>query len=347
VAEYREKIVEKKSPVILKRRLSFLSLSGGGHNGAFGAGLLNGWSEAGTRPEFFVVTGISTGAVIAPFAFLGPDFDHVVENIYTRYKTEDALRFRSLLNSLLGDSAADVSGMKDLIKKYIDQPVVDAIAREYRKGRMLFIGTTNLDAGRPVIWNIGKIAASRAPGTQALVEDIILASASIPGVFPPVLIAYEAPDGKRYEEMHVDGGVTRQVFLFPAAVEWQEMAAEIGFTGEQDLYIIYNGQQRHRREVVAAELLPIASRSVSTLIKTQGVGDLYRLYLISQQNKIDYNLAMIPPDFDEEPAELFDREYMRKLFDLGRRIGKKGDPWQDLPPEMDSYSGTPGAENSK
>ena len=151
----------------------------------------------------------------------------------------------------------------------------------------------------------------------------------------PVMIEYEA-DGKRYQEMHVDGGVTRQVFLFPGALRLQQLLMELGLTGRQHLYIILNGSLEQRREVIKANIFAISARSIETLIKNQAVGDLYRLYLFAQKNDITYHLTFIPPDFSEEPDEMFDREYMRSLFDLGFQKGLKPDHWQRKPPEFES-----------
>ena len=335
-AEIRDRLVAERGEAYLEQPVPYLTISGGGSNGAYGAGILNGWSKAGTRPSFHIVTGISTGAIIAPFAFLGSEYDGVLREMYTQYRTRDTLRFRSILGVLSGVSAADASGMKTLIRKYIDDEVMRAIAEEHTKnGRALFIGTTNLDAGRPVTWNIGRIAASGAPHALSLIQDIILASASIPGVFPPVMIEYEA-DGERYQEMHVDGGVTRQVFFFPVALRLRQIFQELGFTGQQQLYIIRNSILEQRREVVKANIFAISARSIGTLIQNQGIGDLYRLYLFAQKNDIDYYLTFIPPDFLDVPDELFDPEYMQTLFDLGFQKGLQSDHWQRKPPGFEN-----------
>ncbi|GAB6905209.1 patatin-like phospholipase family protein [Desulfosarcina cetonica] len=326
-----EAMVANHGEMVLKKPLYYLALSGGGPNGAFGAGILNGWSLTGQRPVFTIVTGISTGAIIAPFAFLGSEYDATLREIYTRYRTEDALSFRSILGILIGESAADVTGMKHLLGKYIDKPLMKAIAREHNKGRLLFIGTTNLDAGRPVIWNIGRIAASGAPHALELIQDIILASASIPGIFPPVMIDYEA-GGRRYQEMHVDGGVTRQVFLFPAALQWHKFIKELGFSGSQHLYILLNGNLVHQRKVIDRDIFSISARSIQTLIKNQGLGDLYKLFLIARNNDMAYHLEFIPSDFSEKPNEMFDLNYMQSLFDLGFAKGQQPDHWHVLPP---------------
>lgn len=327
------RLVSERGNELLKEPLNYLALSGGGPNGAYGAGILNGWSKAGTRPNFNIVTGVSTGAIIAPFAFLGPDYDRTLRDIYTQYRTSDAVQFRSALSILFGDSAADVSGMRTLIRKHVDMDVMQEIAKEYIEGRSLFIGTTNLDAGRPVSWDIGRIAASGDPNALSLIHDIILASASIPGVFPPVMIEYEA-NGARYHEMHMDGGVTRQVFLFPGELRYQELLKDLGLTGKQRLYILYNGSLEHKREVVKQDFFAISTRSIGALIKNQGIGDLYRLFLFAEKNDIDYRLTSIPLDFSIEPEEMFDRDYMQSLYERGFQRGQKPSFWQHTPPEF-------------
>src|SRR5690242_20140892 len=196
---------------------NFLAISGGGENGAYGAGLLVGWTQTGTRPSFKAVTGISTGALTAPFAFLGPAYDDKLRAVYAETSAADVLRQRSYLAAVLQDGAADTAPLRRTIAKYFDQQMLDAIAAEHAKGRILLIGTTDLDARRPVIWNVTKIAASGRPGALALVQNILIASAAIPGAFPPVLIGAEV-DGKPYQEMHVDGGASAQVFLYPPSL---------------------------------------------------------------------------------------------------------------------------------
>ena len=207
-------------PDIVGREQVYLAVSGGGANGAYGVGILLGWTAAGTRPEFALVTGISTGALIAPFAFLGPEYDARLKEAYTSMTTKDIAKPRSALGTLNSDAATDTAPLKAHIARYVDQEVIDAIAREFRRGRRLFIGTTNLDAIRPVFWNIGYIAVSGRPDAGDLIRTILLASASIPAVFPPQYIPVEA-GGKRYDEIHVDGGAVAQAFLYPLGVDWR------------------------------------------------------------------------------------------------------------------------------
>src|SRR6185369_1305767 len=205
----------------------FLAISGGGSNGAFGAGLLAGWTESGKRPQFDIVTGVSTGSLIAPLAFLGPEYDPQLKEIYTSYDTKDIAKKRSLLKGLTGDAMFSTKPLKELIEKYLDEKLLRAIAVESKKGRLLMVGTTNLDTGRPVLWNIGRIAESGTPEALELARNVLLASAAIPAAFPPVFLDVEV-DGKKYQEMHVDGGTTTQAFLYPIGLDWKKLSHSAG-----------------------------------------------------------------------------------------------------------------------
>ncbi len=196
----------------------FLAISGGGENGAFGAGLLLGWTAAGTRPTFKAVTGISTGALTAPFAFLGPAYDTELREIYTQITPSDVLERRWVITGILSDALASNQPLYRTIQRYVTPELLRAIAQQYERGRLLLIGTTDLDAGRPIIWNIGKIAASGRPGAVGLIQKLLLASAAIPVAFPPVMIDVEA-DGRRYQVMNVDGGASAQVFVYPPGLQ--------------------------------------------------------------------------------------------------------------------------------
>src|SRR3954466_5396720 len=192
----------------------FLAVSGGGEDGAFGAGLLCGWTEAGTRPEFEVATGVSTGALTAPFAFLGSAYDAQLRAVYTDLKPEDILLQRNIVSGVLGDALADNSPLFGTISRFVNSDMLAAIAKGYEEGRLLLIGTTNLDAQQRVIWNIGAIAASNHTRALDTVRRLLLASAAIPGAFPPTMIEVTL-EGAKYQEMHVDGAAFTQAFLYP------------------------------------------------------------------------------------------------------------------------------------
>jgi len=324
----------EKYPALVGRPHRYLAISGGGANGAFGAGLLVGWSARGDRPDFTVVTGVSIGALMAPFVFLGPDYNEVLRELFTTIATEDVLKKRNYFSKFLSDSAMGSEPLAALLERHIDESLMEAIAAESEKGRGLYIGTTHLEAGRPVVWNIGNIARSGNPGALNLIRRVLLASASVPAVFPPVLIEVEA-DGRSYDELHVDGGVTAQVFLYPAGIEWRRVLEKFGVPGVPRIYIIRNSRLDPRWVQTKNKVLPIARRSLSSLIRTQGVGDLYRIFLLTKRDGLDFNLAYIPDDFNAPQKEIFDPEYMQELFDLGYRMTKDGYPWSKSPPEIE------------
>lgn len=237
--------IRENDPEAIFESIDYLAISGGGADGAYGAGLLTGWTQTGQRPEFRIVTGTSTGALIAPFAFLGPKYDATLKRLYTTTSTKDILKVRSLFAILTSDSAADSTPLHNLLEDVIDVEMLQDIIIEHDKGRRLFIGTTNLDAKRPVIWNIGYIAKSGAPNALALIRDIMVASASIPGVFQPVYVQVEA-DGRKYDEIHVDGGTASQVFLYPASLDMHWGTKQIGLKGNSRIFIIRHGHSRYR-----------------------------------------------------------------------------------------------------
>ena len=308
-----------------------LAVSGGAEDGAFGAGLLVGWSELGTRPEFKVVTGVSTGALIAPFAFLGPDYDDELQAVYTQISGDDVFEERGILAAVLDDALADTSPLRALIEFYADEAMFRAIAEEYGRGRLLMIATTDLDARTPVVWNIGAIAASGDPNAYRLFHDILIASSAVPAAFPPVMIDVEV-NGAAYQEMHVDGGAISQVFVYPPALTRQDIETAAGRTRDVFLYVIRNARLDAEWASTERVTLSIAARAVSSLIQSQGIGDLYRIYLTSQRDGVDFNLAFIGPDFDTPLEEPFDPTYMRALYDYGYALGRSGYPWQPTPP---------------
>jgi hypothetical protein len=322
----------KADPTLDPWSVNALTISGGGSSGAFGAGILSGWTETGTRPRFDIVTGISTGALIAPFAFLGPAYDKQTTEAFTTVSGSDIYKKNSILAAVTTASFTSNEPLRHMIEKYITDDVMAEIVREHGKGRRLLIGTTNLDAERPVIWNMGAIASSGVPGRKKLFHDIILASTSIPGVFPPVEIKVTA-DGKTYDEMHVDGGTSHQVFLMPAGLSLRDIDRKLKLKGiKRRLFIIRNGRTTPEFSVVKLGLLPIAGKSISSLIKAEGVGDLYRMYAVAQRDGIDYNLIDMPVSFTQTEKTPFDKAYMNALYRTGYEMARGGVPWEKTPP---------------
>jgi predicted acylesterase/phospholipase RssA len=312
--------------------VSYLAVSGGGDNGAFGAGLMNGWTETGTRPEFKVVTGVSTGALTAPFAFLGSDYDTTLREVYTTMTPEKVYRPRRLLMAALFDDAlADTTPLSQVIETYADQKLFDAIAREYQKGRLLMIGTTDLDAQRPVIWNIGALAASGRPGALELFRKILRASAAIPGAFPPVLVDVEL-DGRKYQEMHVDGGTMAQLFLYPASLD----VSRTGVRRVRNAYIIRNARLDPDHAESERRTLSIAGRAINTMLAASGHNDVLRTYFITLRDGVGYNLAYIGADFKAAKPGEFDQAYMNALYQYGYQQAKSGQAWHKRPPSLEA-----------
>lgn len=305
----------------------FLAISGGGDEGAFGAGLLVGWTDAGTRPEFQVVTGISTGALIAPFAFLGPEFDRELREVYTTITSDDILSTRGVIEGVLRDALTDTTALWRLISRYVNEQMMASIAREYAKGRLLLIGTTDLDAQRANIWNIGAIAASGYPDALDLIRKILRASSAIPGLFQPVLIDVDL-DGKTYQELHVDGGAISQIFLYPPSIDITSVARR-----ERSAYLIRNARENPQWTNVRPRTLSITGRAIATMLLASGSNDLARIYFVTQRDQIDYNLAYINEDFLlKRPETAFDKEYMNALFEYGYKQARSGYRWFKVPP---------------
>ena len=329
----RSEIKERYSG-IYGRRHTYLAISGGGENGAFAAGLLLGWTASGNRPEFTAVTGISAGALVAPFAFLGPEYDDVLKTVSSELKPDNVYKKRGMIRALRTDGLATTEPLQALIAKHVDEEVMEKIAAAHREGRTLNIGTANLDSMRPVIWRIGAIANSGHPDALELIRKILLASASIPAFFPPVLIPVEV-DGKKYDELHVDGGAASQVFIYPPGIDYDRVLERLAVPGRPKVYIIRNSRLVPIYEQVRNKLFPIAGRSLESLIRTQGIGDLYRIYLETCRDGMDFNLAYIPAEFTMESNEEFDPQYMKELFDLAYERGKEGYDWEKMPPELE------------
>lgn len=313
---------------------TILALSGGGADGAFGAGILAGWTEHGDRPTFDIVSGVSTGAIIALFAFLGPEYDDDLRHFYTEYSTDQLLEPSPFAALTGGASLSDSAGYNGLIDETINPALVDAIAREADAGRILLIGTTNLDYARPVIWNVTEIARSRHPEAITLIRNLIRASSAIPALFPPVLIPTINPDGETRDELHVDGGATQQVMVFSPELPITDVDRALGAQVDRTIYVIMNNKLEKSYEPVDVGVLSIAGKAVSSLIGGSGTGDVYKIYAIAVRDGIDLRLLWVPRSFEVEAEEPFDPAYMTALYNLGRSIGARGAPWQDHPPNF-------------
>ena len=314
--------------------LNLIAISGGGENGAFGAGLLNGWSQQGSRPVFDLVTGVSTGALTAPFAFLGSAYDAKLRAVYTELSPTQVLEKRNLLRAALFDDAmTDNAPLFKTISRYLDDEMMAAIAKGYDEGRLLLIGSTDLDAQVPVIWNVGAIAKSGHPKALDTIRRVLLASAAIPGAFPPSLFDVTV-DGKPYQELHVDGGAFAQAFLYPASVTQQrrERLRQHKSTMPVTAYVIRNGRLDPEWATVERQTMGIAARAISTMIASSGYNDVMRIYNNTLRDDVAFNLAYIGKDFTKELPEPFDPGFMRALYDYGYQRAVKGYDWAKQPP---------------
>lgn len=317
-------------------RFDSLVLSGGGSDGPFGAGLLVGMTEAGIRPEFAIVTGISAGALIAPFAFLGPEFDDQMREFTATGSTETLVTFRILGGLLDGIGLIDNSKLRQKLRGLITPEVVNRIADEHEKGRRLIVGTTNLDAQRPVYWRISRIAQigrDRPDETADLITKIIIASASIPGAFPPQFFTVEA-GGERYSEMHVDGGVTNQLFFVPRENTDAGLPADLSKRLRPGtIYIVRNTRLSPDYAPVEPGIVQTAARAISTLIKFGGRSDVIILQGQAVEGGFGVRVTAVPDSFQMAERELFDPAYMQALFEVGRGMAGAADTWYvDIPP---------------
>jgi len=283
--------------------VNVLALSGGGSNGAYGAGLLAGWSERGGRPEFAVVTGASAGALIAPFAFLGPSYDSLLKALFSEGIGENLLQIDGL-QAIFGAGVFKTEPLKQLIARYVDDTMLERIASEHRKGRRLLIVTTNLDAQRTAVWDMGAIAASGAQGSLGLFRDVLVASASVPGVYSPVLIDVEG-DGLRFAEMHVDGGVRANLLVVPESLLLSSVPPPASGVRPR-VFIILNNKLEQEFEVVQSKALPIVSRAFTTAVKANTQNTLIATYEFARRNKWDFNLASIDGEYPTTTSLGFD-----------------------------------------
>jgi predicted acylesterase/phospholipase RssA len=319
----------RESPVIL-------ALSGGGADGAFGAGILNGWTQRGDRPKFTVVTGASAGALIAPFAFLGSQYDNVLADVFSSGEFEGFLKFQGV-RGLFGTSLFEAGPLRQLIAKHVTPEVIAAVAQEYRAGRRLYIVSTQLDAQRTAIWDMGAIASSVDPRAPELFRQVIEASASIPGIFSPVLIDVEA-QGKRFQEMHVDGGIITNVLVVPEAMLLANRPI-VPAGVRPRVYVILNSRLGPYFQVVPASTVRIAVRSFETSVRANTRNTLLASYEFIRRRNWTMTLASIDDSYPTQDKPGFDTAYMKGLFEFGVEQGRTGAAWRrgpgsDAPPPV-------------
>lgn len=307
---------------------SYLALSGGGADGAYGVGVLNGWTAAGTRPTFSVVSGVSTGGLIAPFAFLGSQYDDTLREVYTSGIAESLLNDPSIMRVLFGSGLFGNTRLRELVARYVGPEIMAQVARENARGRKLLVVTTDLDTQRTAIWDMGKIAAVGTPEALKLFRDVMAASASIPLVFPPIMIDAEG-QGRRFQEMHVDGGVTAPVLTLPEA-----LLSQHGLPGNarMNIYILVNKKIERNFELVSNSTIDVASRSLSSITQSQTRSIIFSTYDFAKRNHLGFHLSYIARDYPAPPSEGFDTAYMRALYQYGYEKAAAGQAWTSTLP---------------
>lgn len=303
--------------------LSILALSGGGANGAYGAGVLVGWSESGRRPAFRIVTGVSTGALTAPFAFLGPAWDPQLQSAYADGQAKDILAWRPFV-TFVTPSLYSASALRRLVDRAVTPAMLQAIAVEHTKGRRLLVVTTNLDKEESVVWDMGVIAAQGGERGLKLFKDVLVASASIPGIFPPVLIAGRSADGRLTQEMHVDGGVNTPFLAVPESLMlWTRSSPA---QGGGVIYVLVNGKLARLETVTKGRFGSILKRTIDSSGKASLRVHLTATAAFSERNGVDLEVAAVPEDAEARSLD-FSRAAMLRVFELGRARGRGEAAW--------------------
>jgi hypothetical protein len=310
-----------------------LALSGGGSRGAYGVGVMSGWTVRGDRPQFDVVTGISTGALMATHVFLGPDFDENLK-IFMHLTNDDVYKKRSLLEIFRAGAAYDTSPLRETLSSIITAEILDLVAAEHRAGRRLFVGSTNLDANLFTIWDLGAIAGSGRPDRLQRYIDAIMASSAFPIAFEPIYIEVEGEDGP-YTQMHADGGIRETAFYFDFIEEFYAAAEAAGLTKgdfKQELYLLINGQVTHSRSVVYdpvnSRLKDTVAATIESLMHRVTRGSVFRMWVLAMIDGSDFHASYVPADFEFNTHTLqFDPEEETALFELGYRQSIERTAW--------------------
>jgi predicted acylesterase/phospholipase RssA len=333
--------VERKSAASLQRLRSSskdgivraLVLSGGGAGGAFGAGALIGLSRRGDRPQYDVVTGVSTGALIAPFAFLGPEWDSKLSEAFTSGRGEP-MSLRGFVELPFGASRRSAA-LTALVDHYVTAELIEDVAKEAAKGRILWVATTDLDKEETVIWDLGAIAQHGGEPARRLFRDVLVASASIPGVFSPVLIRVQEA-GISYDEMHVDGNASTSLFVAPVAAYFA-MLDQHSLEGAR-VYVLINGHIIDAPATTQYKLGSIVSRTFSAALKHMSRAQVVSVNQFAEKYGMSVHSTYVPFDYPKYLAGDFRASTMQALFDYGARCGQSGRLWTTLDETMKSVS---------
>jgi hypothetical protein len=269
---------------------------------------------------------------------------------YTETTPDDIYEVRMMLDWLRFDSIADSRPLMKFAERIFTEGLIAEVAAEHAKGRRLFVQTVNLDAQRPVVWDLGAIATIGTPESAKLFRQALVASASIPGVFPPQYIKVQA-DGKSFDEMHVDGGTASQMLMNNLPIDLEKLSKDLGtnnfFVGgrKPTVFIIRNGYVRPEWQGLDPRLFPIGGRAISTMIKSQAETELELMYYKSRVVGLDYFLCYLPDDYERKVKEEFDKGEMNRMFARGYEMARSGNLWMTSPPRMKSALPVPATQN--
>ena len=320
-----------------------LIIGGGVSNSAYGIGLLSGWAKEGSRPVFKIVTGYSSGSLLAVAVFSGKEYEERLADLFTSISTKDVVRQKSIFSILFGDSVNSSSLFAKKINDIMDEDLMAKIAKEHAKGRRLYVGTSDLDAQQFVIWDMGALASIGGPDSVKMFHKIILASCSYPVMLPPVYFQVEA-GGRRYDEMHADGGVNGGIFYIYQLLEGVGSAAQSAGIDPKRfktrVYVLNCCYMSPHSKQVEDNLTAITSRLIETATASKMSGDTYNIYAFAKEKGWDYNLAYIPEDFKPGQKEMFDKDEMKRLFKRGYDDAVEGYKWHKAPPGLEAWETT-------
>lgn len=321
--------------LLSRDEFNILALSGGAAGGAYGAGVLTGLSKADRRPDFAIVTGVSTGALIAPLAFLGSSWDERLTDAYVGGHAAELLSLRRL-NSALGPSIFKGESLDRLVETFVDQAMVEAVAAEHLRGRRLLIATTNLDSQRAVVWDMGEIAARGGEEALKLFRTLLVASSSVPGIFPPKLIDVEV-DGRPHQEMHVDGGVAAPLFLMPdALLHWRNLGPRFR---RGRVHVIVNTVLDPAPQSTPPGVASIMSRSFDTMLRFSYRQALSLAAGFCSRHNLPLSVASIPSSFEGFNLLKFETDLMRRIYDAGVDQAMAGTAWTSAVEEQSLWRG--------
>jgi hypothetical protein len=306
-----------------KGEIDALAISGGGANGAYGAGLLYGWSASGQRPEFQLVTGISAGALLAPFAFLGPAWDDELRQAYFGPRIAHLMQGRGLLD-LLTPGLYSKAPLEALVRSFVSERLIKAVAAESAKGRRLLVGTTNLDTEQLIVWDMGAIAAKGGPEARDLFTTVLIASASIPGVFPPTMINVQS-GGHAFSEMHVDGQTESAFFAIPQSLFLAEPVSAPPFHAH--MFIIINGQTDSEFAVTPRSTIPILARTIDAGGKASVRSIIVSTAEFCQRNGCEVSVSSLPLTVKDDSLD-FNNAHLESLFTAGEAGSVNGSGWR-------------------